>query len=50
MGLPSSLRLPTVLPSLPLAQVGRDGGEEDVLLLLLHSQLLQSFHVPISAT
>lgn len=31
------------LLSLPLVQVGRDGGEEDVLL---HSQLLQHFHAP----
>lgn len=35
--LPSSLQLPMVLPSLPLVQVGQDVGEEDVLLLLLHS-------------
>lgn len=43
----SSSQLPVVLPSSPLVQVGRDGGEEDVLL---HSQLLQCFHVPVSTT
>lgn len=41
----SSSQLPAMLPSLPLAQVGRGGGEEDVLL---HTQLLQCFHVPVS--
>lgn len=38
------------VPSMPFLQVERDWREEDVLLLSLHSQLLQHFHVSISAT
>lgn len=48
--LPHYLQLSMAVPSMPFLQVGRDWREEDVLLLSLHSQLLQHFHVSISAT